>query len=132
MRNIQNIFLAALLMLSGKGFSEGASISPKDALQKATHGEAILVDVREESEILESGMAAPAEWLATSVIDARGPGYEAAIKRWSKTTPIIFYCRSGRRSGIATTKFEKLGFNTMNMGAFEGWVSAGLPTKAKP
>ena len=108
------------------------AISPRDAHEKFTRGEVIIVDVREESEIRESGMAKPAEWLATSEINSQGPAYKAALSRWSKTKPIVFYCRSGNRSGKALHIFQSLGFKGLNMGAFQGWKGAGLPVKSTP
>ena len=111
--------------------SDGA-ISPREANEKYVRGEVIIVDVREASEIRETGMAKPAEWLATSEINARGPAYKDALSRWPKSKPLVVYCRSGNRSAKALRAFQELGYTGFNMGAFQGWSDAGLPTKSAP
>jgi rhodanese-related sulfurtransferase len=118
---VQSAFLLA-------GISQGATaITPKDAAAAVAAGTAILVDVREHTELQETGKARPAKWLATTEIQAKGPLYQAAASTWSKTTTVIFYCRSGNRSGKAADHFQSLGFKTLNAGAFQAWKDAGLP-----
>ena len=118
---VQSTFLLASL-------SQGATaITPKDAAAAVAAGTAILVDVREQAELQETGKARPAKWLATSVIQAQGPLYQNAVRTWSKTTTVIFYCRSGNRSGKAADHFKSLGFTTLNAGSFQAWKDAGLP-----
>ena len=42
--------------------------------------------------------------------------------------PIVFYCRSGSRSGMATEAFRSAGFNAHNMaGGLLEWEATGLP-----
>lgn len=42
--------------------------------------------------------------------------------------PVVFYCRSGSRSGMATEAFSRAGFDAHNMtGGLLDWVAAGLP-----
>ena len=42
--------------------------------------------------------------------------------------PVVFYCRSGARSGMATEAFRGAGFNAYNLtGGLLDWVAAGLP-----
>ncbi len=132
MRNfIQVLFTICLTVLSF--FSSGAlaaeSITPKQAFDEVKAGKAILVDVREDIELQEEGLAEPATWLATTVIEARGAAYQDAVRHWPKDKKIIFYCRSGRRSGLAADHFASLGFKTLNAGTFTAWKDAGLPVK---
>lgn len=105
------------------------SVTSQQAYNEVKSNTAILVDVREDSELRETGMAEPANWLATTVIDARGPAYQDAVHKWPKDKKIIFYCRSGRRSGLAADHFAGLGFKTLNAGTFTAWKDAGLPIK---
>lgn len=106
-----------------------SSITPRDAYVAVVSGLAILVDVREESEISATGMAEPAQWLATSEIDARSEKYMEAVNSWERAKDIIFYCRSGKRSEKAADHFASLGFRTLNAGSFQAWKDAGLPVK---
>jgi len=42
--------------------------------------------------------------------------------------PIIFYCRSGARSAMATQAFAQAGYDAHNMaGGMLAWAAAGLP-----
>ena len=43
-------------------------------------------------------------------------------------TPVVFYCRSGARSAMATQAFAEAGFDAHNMaGGLLAWDAAGLP-----
>lgn len=119
-------FISTLLPTSSHAAS---SISSRDAYMAVISGVAILVDVREETEISATGMAEPGLWLATSEIDARGEKYEQAVQSWDRAKDIIFYCRSGSRAGKAADHFSSVGFRTFNAGSFQAWKDAGLPVK---
>ena len=42
--------------------------------------------------------------------------------------PIVFYCRTGQRSAMATEAFRGAGFNAYNLaGGLVQWQAAGLP-----
>lgn len=43
-------------------------------------------------------------------IDFSSPNFQAELNKLDNTKPIIVYCRSGRRSGIATNNLVKAGF----------------------
>lgn len=105
-------------------------ISPEDAYSATLTNRAILVDVREKEEVIETGIADMAVWLPTSSIETRGQAYNEALKSWPKEQKIIFYCRSGRRSEKSADLFSTLGYRTYNVGSIKDWVEAGLPVKA--
>lgn len=125
--------LLSLVIVIGALFSSAvhaaSAISPRDAYMAVISGIAVLVDVREESEIATSGMAEPALWLATSEIDARSEKYQVAVSTWDRAKDVIFYCRSGKRAEKAADHFGSIGFRTFNAGAFQAWKDAGLPVK---
>ena len=42
--------------------------------------------------------------------------------------PILFYCRTGSRSAVATQAFRAAGYDAYNMaGGLTAWVAGGLP-----
>lgn len=42
--------------------------------------------------------------------------------------PIVFYCRSGARSAMATDAFRRAGYDAYNLaGGLLDWVAVGLP-----
>lgn len=126
------LLLLALLFSSGFA-AEVATLSPAAAAKLVADGKAVLVDVREPSEWVESGVAAPAVLLPKSEFD------EGLIGEWkdflAKTgdKQIILYCRSGRRSGTVAAALAAKGYKVANAGGFKDWQAAGLPVRsAKP
>lgn len=108
--------------------SKSPSITPKDTETQVREGSAILIDVREEAEI-KLGMAEPAQWMPLSRMKDGDPMWDKFLNELPKDKLVIFYCVSGRRSGMAAQKAKAKGFNVGNMGGYRDWVKAGLPTK---
>ena len=81
------------------------------------HPEAVLVDVREEAEYI-TGHARDAELLPVDELDAESAG----LLIESKETPVLVYCRTGRRSREAVRKLEEMGYTEVyDMGGLVGW-----------
>jgi rhodanese-related sulfurtransferase len=79
-----------------------------------------LIDVRQRHEH-EAGRIA-----GTRLIELGSLGQEVATLDWDR--PVVFYCRSGARSAMATDAFEQAGFDAHNMaGGMLAWEAAGLP-----
>ena len=95
--------------------------TPAEVHALLAEGDAIqLVDVREPHEH-EAGAIAG---------DAHVPLGElaAAAERLDRDRPIVFYCRSGGRSRMATDAFRASGWDARNMtGGIVAWVESGLP-----
>jgi phage shock protein E len=82
-----------------------------DALKQAN---AVLIDVRTEEEF--AGGALPD---ATLIPHEQIALHIAAVAP-DKHTPIVLYCRSGRRSGIAQDSLQALGYTqVINAGGYE-------------
>jgi rhodanese-related sulfurtransferase len=83
-------------------------------------GEAQLVDVRE-----------PYEWDAGRIAGALHIELERLAGRadeLDKEKPVVFQCRVGRRSALATDAFRAVGFDAYNMrGGIKAWADEGLP-----
>ncbi len=125
---MKNLLMATLLGLFGIPTTNAVEvIKPAEAARLVHAGKAILIDVREMSEVKKTGLAKPAAWLAKSEIDGESDLFKAFLKNGNKQTPLIFYCGSGKRAGIVATQIEKLGFKTSNMGGLEDWKAANLP-----
>ena len=51
-----------------------------------------------------------------------------AVESVDRDRPVVFYCRSGGRSAMATEAFAQAGFEAHNMtGGLLEWAAAGLP-----
>ena len=80
-------------------------------------GELILLDVREEPEYL-SGHAVDAMLLPVDEITEDS----ASALIPEKETPVMVYCRTGRRSAEAARKLESFGYrNVYDLGGLVGW-----------
>ena len=67
--------------------------------------EAIILDVRTADEVAE-GTIGQAKHL-----DFYGENFNDELNKLDKNKPILVYCRSGRRSGIAMVQLRELGFS---------------------
>jgi rhodanese-related sulfurtransferase len=101
-----------------------AEISPADALKQAERGEAVLIDVREESD-WRQGHAKGAKHLSRGVIELEIEEQISDVKK-----PIICYCGGGSRSALVAESLQKMGYENVRSlaGGLGAWKEAGLPT----
>ena len=91
-------------------FAEAKEILDNDA-------NAVLLDVREEAEYI-TGHAVDAVLLLLRELDA----VSAAEAISSHDTPVLVYCRSGRRSRDAALRLAELGYTEVyDIGSLIGW-----------
>jgi rhodanese-related sulfurtransferase len=94
--------------------------TPRQVAELLARGEIELIDVREPHEH-EAGAIAGDRHIALNQLSE-----QAATL--SPQRPIVFYCRSGARSAMATEAFRTAGFDAHNMsGGLLDWAAAGLP-----
>jgi rhodanese-related sulfurtransferase len=95
-------------------------IPPTRAAELVRDGPAQLVDVRTPEEHAAGRIAG-----ALHIELDRLPAEADAIER---ERPVVFYCRSGTRSALATGAFRAAGFEAYNLdGGLLAWVESGLP-----
>jgi rhodanese-related sulfurtransferase len=79
-----------------------------------------LIDVRETGEY-QTGRIAGAHHIPLAQLPA-------AAAELDRERPIVFYCRTGSRSAMATEAFRGAGFDAHNMaGGLLAWEAVGLP-----
>ena len=82
-----------------------------------TEPDCLLFDVREEEEFI-TGHPVEAELFTLDTIDAQTAG----LRIPSKDTPVLVYCRSGRRSFQAAQLLEEYGYEHIyDIGGLVGW-----------
>jgi len=98
-------------------------ISAADARKQAETGDAILVDVREESD-WRDGHAEGAMHFSRGIIELE---IEEQIP--DATKPIICYCGGGSRSALVAESLQKMGYENVRSiaGGMRAWKEAGLP-----
>ena len=94
--------------------------APRQVADLLAKGEIQLVDVREPHEF-EAGHITGADHIALADLSSRADELDP-------NTPLVFYCRSGARSGMATQAFRRAGFDAYNMrGGLLEWDASQLP-----
>jgi rhodanese-related sulfurtransferase len=95
-------------------------LEPEQVRDKLERGEVELVDVREQY-----------EWDAGRIPGARHIELERLAGRADelpRDRPIVFQCRLGARSAMATQAFRAAGWDAYNMnGGIRLWAARGLP-----
>ena len=100
-------------------------VSVDDARAAVDRGEAVLIDVREESDWRE-GHAVGARHLSRGVIEL-----EIEEQVPDPSQPIICYCGGGSRSALVAESLQKMGYtNVCSLaGGMKAWREAVLPTE---
>ncbi len=115
---------------------EGPQLTAPQALQAATAGDLILVDIRRPDEWAATGSPAPAHRL-----DMRDPAFTDRLRQLAggdATRPIAVICAAGVRSARLAARLRKAGFTNVSdvaegmrgSAAGPGWLARGLPLTA--
>jgi rhodanese-related sulfurtransferase len=103
-----------------KATADDIHLSPGRAQEQVAEAGAQLIDVRTEHE-WEAGRIAGARRIELAELSERAGELE-------RDRPVLFYCRGGNRSGMATQAFREAGFDAHNIeGGLSAWAEAGLP-----
>lgn len=113
-----------------RSLADKSAITPLEATLKINRDEAIVIDVREQTEYAQ-GHIQNARHIPLGEFDRRLSELEKF-----KASPVILCCASGTRSRSAGAKLKKAGFeNVFNLkGGLMEWEKAGNPltTGRKP
>jgi rhodanese-related sulfurtransferase len=94
--------------------------SPHEVAELLADENVQLVDVRQRHEH-EAGRIAGGRLIELDRLSAEAESID-------RSRPVVFYCRSGGRSAMATEAFAQAGFDAHNMtGGLLQWHAAGLP-----
>lgn len=94
--------------------------TPQQVSELHARGAIQLIDVRQPHEHQAGRIA------GGRLIELGRLGAEAASI--DRDRPVVFYCRSGGRSAMATDAFAQAGYDAHNMaGGLLAWDAAGLP-----
>lgn len=97
-----------------------------EAIAKAETGEIVLIDIREPTEIAQSGKAQGAIAIPTAALRMRAdPSSPECLPELKQGKPVCVYCASGARSGMAKGMLSRMGHEVHNIGGLGHWVQAG-------
>lgn len=104
-----------------------ATMDVSPAHTELTAGNLYPVDVREQSELIETGILPGAIHIPRGLLefqaDSNSPFYNKQIKRGKK---MLVYCGSGGRSALAVERLNEMGYDAVSMtGGFKAWITAG-------
>jgi rhodanese-related sulfurtransferase len=103
------------------------AITPQETAALVADGKAVVVDVRDGTEVQASGKVKGARHVPRGLLefkaDPESPMYDPALQR-EKT--IILYCASGGRSALAGKTLKDMGYSDVrNLGGFQDWATSG-------
>jgi rhodanese-related sulfurtransferase len=94
--------------------------TPQQVAELLQRGEIQLIDVRQTDEF-EAGRIAGGRLIELGELARQAQTID-------RERPVVFYCRSGSRSAMATEAFRGAGYDAHNMvGGLVAWDAAGLP-----
>ena len=97
-----------------------SDLTPQQVAARLQDGGIQLIDVRQSYEH-EAGRIAGDRLIELAQLAALADSLE-------RDKPVVFYCRSGSRSAMATEAFRGAGFDAHNMaGGLLDWAASGLP-----
>jgi rhodanese-related sulfurtransferase len=106
--------------MDGRYAADVTDYTPAQVAALSRAGAIQLIDVREAEEF-QAGRIAGARLIELGQLTERAQTIDP-------DRPVVFYCRSGSRSGMAAEAFTRAGFDAHNMaGGLLDWVAAGLP-----
>ena len=102
-------------------------LSFKEALEMLKNTNTIIIDVREESEVMSLGVIKNAIHIPRGLIEFMlAPDSQENPSNINQDTNILVYCAGGYRSALAAKSLIDLGFNNVfNIGGFDEWVKNG-------
>ncbi len=103
------------------------AISPEDVAAIIDRDNVLVVDVRDDGEVAQSGKIKGALHVSRGMLefraDAATPYHDPAF---AKDKTIILYCASGGRAALAGKALIDLGYGDVrNLGGFQDWAEFG-------
>jgi len=120
------------MTLSVKQMLEAANavvpkISPQQAQELMAKGNTLVVDVRDGTEVAQSGKVKGAVHVSRGMLEFRAdPESPAHDKNFGKDKNVVLYCGSGGRAALAGKLLKDMGYDhVFNAGGFKDWVDSG-------
>ena len=106
-------------------------LAPAEALAKAKGEDVLIVDVRDPSEVQQTGRLKGALNVSRGMLEFRAdPESPYHNPRFAKDKTILLHCGSGGRSALAAQTLKEMGYaSVFNIGGFKDLVEAGAETE---
>lgn len=106
-------------------------LSPAEAVEKIRSGDVLVVDVRDPTEVQQSGKIKGAVNVSRGMLEFRAdPESQYHNSAFQKDKTILLHCASGGRSALAGKTLQDMGYtDVFNIGGFKDLVEAGIGTE---
>ena len=102
-------------------------ISAADAQALIDKGDVLVVDVRDGTEVAQTGKVAGAVHVSRGLLEFKAdPEAPTHDKAFDPEKTVLVYCASGGRSALAGKLLQDMGYKDVrNIGGFKDWAAAG-------
>jgi rhodanese-related sulfurtransferase len=106
-------------------------LSPTEAAEKMRSGDVLVVDVRDPTEVQQSGRIKGAVNVSRGMLEFRAdPESQYHNPVFQKDKTILLHCASGGRSALAGKTLQDMGYTSVfNIGGFKDLAEAGIDTE---
>jgi rhodanese-related sulfurtransferase len=107
------------------------TLSAAEAAEKIRSGSVLVVDVRDQHEVQQSGKVKGAVNVSRGMLEFRAdPDSQYHSPAFQKDKTILLHCASGGRSALAGKTLQDMGYTAVfNIGGFKDLVEAGIETE---
>ena len=104
-------------------------VTPAQARDMMAKGDTRVVDVRDGTEVAQTGKVAGAVHVSRGMLEFRAdPESPYHDKNFGKDKTVIVYCASGGRSALSGKLLKDMGYEKVyNLGGFKDWAESGGP-----
>lgn len=128
--------IIAVLLLAVSARAQVRQMTPDEAYAQALAGKIVLIDIRTPEEWAETGL--PDVAMKDNLYAPDFVQKLLAIRDQNPATPLALICRTGNRSGGASTQLYQAGLTNVidvvegvaGSGEGPGWLARGLPMRA--
>ncbi len=106
-------------------------LSPAEAAERMRSGDVLVVDVRDPTEVQQTGKIKGAVNVSRGMLEFRAdPESQYHNPAFQKDKTILLHCASGGRSALAGKTLQDLGYTEVfNIGGFKDLAEAGIDTE---
>ena len=102
-------------------------LSFNESVEMLSNENTIVIDVREESEVINSGIIKNAIHIPRGLLEFKlSPHSSNNPNGIDQNTNLLIYCAGGYRSALAAQTLSDIGFtNVYNIGGYQEWIDNG-------
>lgn len=106
-------------------------LEPRAAKERISHGDALVLDVRDAAEVQASGKVKGAVNVSRGLLEFKAdPDSPAHDPAFARDREVLVYCGSGGRAALAGQTLKEMGFERVyNVGGFKDLAEAGVETE---